>query len=120
MNEFAEALRARRTLQGVTLRSLSEIVKLSTGYLSDIELGRRDPPEMNAVERLEAALGVTDGHLSQLAAVVRGQRPSELAKRIQLRPKLRDVVFRLADRSEEEVEEVERYLRRFEENDTKE
>ncbi len=43
MPTFGEKLRTLRTQQGLTLRQLAEILSTSSGYIADLENGRRQP-----------------------------------------------------------------------------
>ena len=43
MPTFGEKLRTLRIQQGLTLRQLAEILSTSSGYIADLENGRRQP-----------------------------------------------------------------------------
>jgi predicted transcriptional regulator len=54
-NDIAAKMRQRREAAGLSLRELARRLKLSVGYMSDLELGRRN---WNAaiIKRVEAQL----------------------------------------------------------------
>ncbi len=71
MKNFGEALRKARVAERITLRQLSKFTDKSIGYLSDIEQGRRRPPDLETVNKMEELLGVEDGSLVSMASKVR-------------------------------------------------
>ena len=106
MSDFGLLFRKIRKERKVTLRHVAENIGKSISYLSDIERGRKDPPELNIVEKIEQLFGITDGRLVSLARRVRSQRPAELARRIQNRQRLQEALFRLDELSDEEIDRV--------------
>ncbi|WP_315004962.1 helix-turn-helix transcriptional regulator [uncultured Selenomonas sp.] len=77
MNEDERAcgkyIEARRKELGITLRGLAGILAIAPAYMSDIEKGRRYPPEKKLYE-IAAALQLNDdatNHLLDLAAVTK-------------------------------------------------
>lgn len=68
MDEISQIVRQRRTLLGFSLAQLAEAVGCSKAYLSAVENDKLDnPPRRHVLERLERALGITDGQLIRLA-----------------------------------------------------
>lgn len=57
---FGEFLQRKREEKKITLRSMAEKIKVSAPYLSDIEKGRRNPPEMEKLELISTILLLTD------------------------------------------------------------
>jgi transcriptional regulator with XRE-family HTH domain len=78
MNRFSKAFREARLLSGRTFREIAEATGKSIGYLSDVDSGRKNPPERDLVRRIEQLLGVTDGHLVRYADEVRMSVPNNL------------------------------------------
>ncbi len=66
-NELGRSIRRLRKRLGLTLESLSSRAGCTKGYLSSIENGNR-VPSLAVVERLESALGISDGSLAGLLA----------------------------------------------------
>ncbi|MFA7236254.1 MAG: LexA family transcriptional regulator [Phycisphaeraceae bacterium] len=68
MDPISQIVRQRRTLLGFSLAQLAEAVGCSKAYLSAVENDKLDnPPRRPVLERLERALGITDGQLIRLA-----------------------------------------------------
>ncbi len=57
---FGEFIQKRREARQITLRGMAETLKVSAPYLSDIEKGRRNPPEMDKLERMAQVLSLTE------------------------------------------------------------
>lgn len=57
---FGEFLQKKREERQITLRGMAEKLKMSAPYLSDIEKGRRNPPEMDKLQLIAQILGLTD------------------------------------------------------------
>ena len=49
---FGEFLQRKREEKQITLRKMAEMLHVSAHYLSEIEKGRRNPPEMDKLERI--------------------------------------------------------------------
>jgi len=71
--KFGASLKKYRKLKKVTLRELSEKIGKSIGYLSDIEHGRKRPPDLEMVNKIEIFLSVEDGELLLIANRERNQ-----------------------------------------------
>lgn len=106
MNEFGEALKEARINARKKLRETAEHIKISIGYLSDIEQGRKSPPELETVRKLQDFLRVEGDKLVTLASEARTKRPTELAQHIQKRPRLTDLFMRAKNMSDEELEKL--------------
>lgn len=104
MNDFGSELKKARIRAKKKLREVSEHVGLSIGYLSDIEQGRKGPPEPDVVKQILDFLSVSDDRLVRFAKRARTTRPSELAKTIKDRPDLSELFFRVKDMSEDELQ----------------
>ncbi len=57
---FGEFLQAKREAKQITLRKMAELVGISPAFYSDIEKGRRNPPEMEKLEHIAKILTLTD------------------------------------------------------------
>lgn len=106
MSNFGTALKRARKAARKKLREVSEHVGLSIGYLSDIEQGRKAPPDLDVVEELEKFLLVSDSSLVKIADEDRTKRPSQVAQQIQERPELSELFFRVKDLPEKELEKL--------------
>jgi transcriptional regulator with XRE-family HTH domain len=105
MGEFGDALKAARTGAKRKLRETSEATGLSVSYLSDIEQGRKSPPDIDVVRKLQDFLGITDDSLVYLAERERTKMPTQMFQSFQAKPKLHDLFFRLKNLSDEELED---------------
>lgn len=111
MSEFSEAFRRARLTSGLTFRQIREKVGMSIGFWSDMENGKRNPPDLQKVAEVEKALGVQDGHLVRLAKRVQAAIPSSLGRLIEGRPELGEVLFRADALTPEELETLLSNLR---------
>jgi transcriptional regulator with XRE-family HTH domain len=57
---FGEFLQKKRQAKQITLRKMAEMLKMSAPYLSDIEKGRRNPPEMDKLDQIAQILLLSD------------------------------------------------------------
>ena len=57
---FGEFLQKKREAKQITLRKMAEMLKMSAPYLSDIEKGRRNPPEMDKLDQIAQILLLSD------------------------------------------------------------
>ena len=106
MASFGEAFRAARVANKVTLREIGEYVNKSIGYLSDIEHGRKRPPDLDTVSGIEEFLGIKDGRLMALARMGR----KDISKRIMARPQLQALRLRADDLDDEGLDNLIRKL----------
>jgi transcriptional regulator with XRE-family HTH domain len=105
MRSFGEALKAARVAKMKTLRELGAHVGFSVGYISDIEHGRKGPPDLETVRKMQEYLGVMDNSLINIASRLRTRIPVEITQLIQNKPHLSEILTRLGDLSDEEYEE---------------
>ena len=63
---FGEFLQRKREEKQITLRKMAEMLHVSAPYLSDIEKGRRNPPEMEKLEQISQILLLTDEEKSAM------------------------------------------------------
>ena len=97
MTSFGETLRKARVDRRVTLRQLSEFTKRSIGYLSDIEQGRRRPPDLETVNKIEKLLGIDDGSLVNMALKMRKNISSDVNAVLYKYPLLSEALLRADD-----------------------
>jgi transcriptional regulator with XRE-family HTH domain len=64
MPTFAEKLRTLRNQQGLTLRQLAEILSTSSGYIADLESGRRQP-SLALARQIADCFGVSVDYLAK-------------------------------------------------------
>lgn len=57
---FGEFLQKKREAKQITLRNMSELLKISAPYLSDIEKGHRNPPEIDKLDLIAQILLLSD------------------------------------------------------------
>ena len=84
-SEFSRFLKEKRRLRGITVREMAEKSGLSAGYYSDIESGRRNPPNREILDNMIAALNLPDGDkviFYDLAGKARSEAPSDLSEYI--------------------------------------
>lgn len=105
MNAFAKMFRKYRVEGEITLREISEKIGKSIGFWSDVEHGRRLPPNSELVNKLENLLGIEEGRLSKLAEVIR-ETPSDFNYLIKNNPQVADIARTLL-RAENEMTEEE-------------
>ena len=91
-NTFGKHLRAVRQRQGMSLRSLAHLSKISLGYLHQIETGKASVPTPARIATFAKWLKV-DG--DELAAVA-GKVPDDVIQALVKNPELCAVVRRLA------------------------
>ncbi|MBX3291531.1 MAG: helix-turn-helix domain-containing protein [Acidobacteria bacterium] len=88
MKKFGMAFRRARLYSDLTFREIAAHTGKSIGYLSEIESGKKNAPDLELVKKLEDVLGVTDGHLQLLAEEERFQLPSNINSLVRKDPKL--------------------------------
>lgn len=59
VQNFGEFLQKKREEKKITLRKMATMMNMSAPYLSDIEKGRRNPPEIEKLERISELLNLT-------------------------------------------------------------
>ena len=106
MNKFGISLKEARKTAKKKLRETAAYINLSIGYLSDIEQGRKPPPDLETVRKLQDFLQVTDDALIIIASEERTKMPTEVIQQIQNRPRLSELFFRAKGLSDEELEEL--------------
>jgi transcriptional regulator with XRE-family HTH domain len=105
MKDFGAAWKEARLNAEKTVREVAKYLELSAGYVSDIENGRRGAPDLETVKKYEKFVHVHDNSLVELASRVRTKIPSEVLQRVQMKPLGNEMLYRLADMSDEEMKD---------------
>ena len=83
--EFSKFLKEKRRLREITVRSMAELSEVSPGYYSDLESGRRNPPDREILDKMIAALRLSDEDkitFYDLAGKARSETPPDLSEYI--------------------------------------
>ena len=99
---FGQLLKQARKSQMKTLREVAEEAGLSLSYISDIEHGRRRPPDLEIVKQIEKFLNVEDALLVK-AAKRRSNLPTEARKIFMQRPELNFALLRASENLSEDA-----------------
>jgi transcriptional regulator with XRE-family HTH domain len=91
---FARILRDARKESGRTLRELSEVTGKAISYLSDVEQGRKGPPDLETVRIMQEFLKVRDDRLVIWASRERRKIEPRIISFIQRKPALEEVLMR--------------------------
>ena len=59
ITNFGEFLQRKREEKQITLRTMADKLGFSAPFLSDVEKGRRNPPEFSKLEQISEILGLT-------------------------------------------------------------
>jgi transcriptional regulator with XRE-family HTH domain len=92
---FGDILKTCRLESGIGLRELARMIRISPGYLSDVEHGRVPPPSETVIVALAQTLGVDKKILLNAAKKV----DPELSEYVLEHPEAADF-FRMAKRQE--------------------
>ncbi len=64
--KFGEYVKAKRLEKDVNLRKLAEILGIVPAYMSDIEKGRRYPPDREKIYKIAEALSLNDDETNEM------------------------------------------------------
>ena len=95
---FSRFLRDKRKQRHITLGEMADKSGISIGYYSDIEYGRRNPPDREILDKMIAALHATEEDriiFYDLAGRARSEAPPDLPEYINEYEEVR-VALRLA------------------------
>ncbi len=84
-NQFGEFIVEKRKAKGLSLRGMAELLDLSPAYWSDIEKGRRNPPNINKLEEIAKLLGLSreeTDRMIDIASEDRDEIPMDLPEYI--------------------------------------
>ncbi|KAF1084395.1 Helix-turn-helix domain protein [Sporotomaculum syntrophicum] len=83
--KFGEFITAKRKAEAISLRKLAELLNFSPAYWSDIEKGRRNPPNYNKLEEIAKIFALSEAEINQmidLASYDRNEIPMDLPEYI--------------------------------------
>lgn len=84
-NEFGQFIIRKRGDMGITLRGMAALLDITPAYYSDIEKGRRNPPDKPLLEKMAIQLRLNDQEknlLFNLAGDGRDEVPPDLPEYI--------------------------------------
>ncbi len=84
-NQFGEFVTKKRKEKGISLRGMAELLELSPAYWSDIEKGRRNPPNINVLGELSKILKLSQEEyedMIDMASEDRDEIPMDLPEYI--------------------------------------
>lgn len=64
--KFGEYVKAKRMEKGVNLRKLAELLGIVPAYMSDIEKGRRYPPDKDKLYKIAEVLSLTESETNEM------------------------------------------------------
>lgn len=64
--QFGEYVKTKRLEKNINLRKLAEILDIVPAYMSDIEKGRRYPPDKDKIYKIVEALSLTEKETDEL------------------------------------------------------
>ncbi|QSX09566.1 helix-turn-helix transcriptional regulator [Alkalibacter rhizosphaerae] len=73
-NQFGEFIANKRKEKEISLRGMAELLDLSPAYWSDIEKGRRNPPNLIILQQLANILGLSNGELDEMVDMASDDR----------------------------------------------
>lgn len=115
---FGAFLKAKRNERAITVRAMAEAVDKAVGYYCDIESGRRSPLDLALLEKMIAALSLSDEDREtfyDLAGKARSAAPPDLTGYIN-DTKAARVALRVA-KEKASAEDWLRFARELEEKD---
>jgi len=83
--QFGDYITRKRGAMGITLRGMAEKLEITAAYLSDIEKGRRNPPDRLLLEKMANQLRLNEqdkDYLFDLAGTGRNEVPPDLPEYI--------------------------------------
>ena len=105
MKRFGELLKEERKRSGKKLRDVSAFSGLSVSYISDIEQGRKGPPETEIVRKFEDLFSSEKNLLVRAAESEREKMPTQVVSRLQERPLLSELFFRIEKEPDEKLKQ---------------
>jgi len=111
---FGAFLKEKRNARVITLRAMAEMIGVGYGYYSDLESGRRTPIELEFLDKIKAALQLSEDDsrkLYDLAGKAREAAPPDLTGYINDTPKAR-IALRVAKETatDEDWEQFTQFL----------
>lgn len=115
MANFGKALKEARIAKKVTLREVGEYIGKSIGYIADIEHGRKRPPDLETVSKIENFLGIKDGFLVNLAREIRNRVSLDFSRKLKMDPKLSTILLRAEKLSDDKKDQLLETIMKMEE-----
>ena len=84
-NQFGKFIVKKRKTKNISRRKMAELLDLSPSYWSDIEKGRRNPPNITILEELATLLGLSQNETDKMidmASEDRDEIPMDLPEYI--------------------------------------
>ena len=107
MTTFGEYIKDLRKKSEISLRKAAEGIEISPAYMSDIEAGKRNPPNMDKLHRLAIVLNMNKDQESimfDLAGANRNEVPSDLQKYIKENRSIQETLRLAKDKGMENFE----------------
>lgn len=73
---FGEFLQKKRLENGITLRKMAKLIGITAPYLTDIEKDRRNPPEIQKLDKIAEILSLTEEEKAVMFDLAGKQRNS--------------------------------------------
>lgn len=106
-NQFGEFVTKKRKEKELSLRGMAEMIDLSPAYWSDIEKGRRNPPNINILGELSKILNLSQKEFDEMvdmASEDRDEIPMDLPEYIKESDLARIALRKARKRTEENGE----------------
>ena len=100
---FGEFIREKRQEKGINLRKLAELTEIAPGYLSDIEQGKRNPPQQEKLDKIIEVLQLSSEDIINVNDMIAQARTNTVAPDISEYISSNDVV-RVALRKAQELQ----------------
>lgn len=103
--QFGEFIAKKRKDQGISLRGMAEELGITPPYLSDIEKSRRNPPDIDTLEKIATLLKLTTAEKNTMldyAGEDRKQIAPDLPDYIMETPAARTALRKARDKGKEE------------------
>lgn len=114
-SKFGDFIKEKRKEKRLSLRKMAEQLDISPSYWSDIEKGRRNPPQLDMIEKIVNVLNLSEEEKDQiidLASEERGEIPMDLPSYINS-SEIAKVALRKASKVEGENKRLDEAWRNF-------
>lgn len=114
-SKFGDFIKEKRKEKRLSLRKMAEQLDISPSYWSDIEKGRRNPPQLDMIEKIVNVLNLSEEEKDQiidLASEERGEIPMDLPSYINS-SEIAKVALRKASKVEGEDKRLDEAWRNF-------
>lgn len=114
-SKFGDFIKEKRKEKRLSLRKMAEQLDISPSYWSDIEKGRRNPPQLDMIEKIVKVLNLSEDEKDQiidLASEERGEIPMDLPSYINS-SEIAKVALRKASKVEGENKKLDEAWKKF-------